>query len=84
MMEQEIGKVIHYYGKAMVAVVRLVGDLALRDAIKIQKGEEGFEMKIASMQIDHQPVDSAKKGDEVAVKVDSPTKEGAVVYKMIE
>jgi putative protease len=84
MTEQEIGKVIHYYGKAMVVVVRLVGDLALGDAIKIQKGDDGFEMKIASMQIDHQPVDSAKKGDEVAVKVDSPTKEGAVVYRMME
>ncbi len=84
MAEQEIGKVIHYYDKAMVAVVRLAGNLALGDAVKIQKGDDGFEMKIASMQIDHEPVESAKKGDEVAVKVDAPAKEGATVLKMAE
>lgn len=84
MAEQEVGKVIHYYDKATVAVVRLAGNLALGDAIKIQKGDGEFEMKIASMQIDHQPVESAKAGDEVAIKVDSPAKDGAVVLKITE
>jgi len=83
MTENETGKVIHYYDKAMVAVVRLSGDLALGDTIRVEKGDAGFEMKIASMQIDHEPVQSAKKGDEVAIKVDSPVKEGAVVSKIV-
>jgi len=48
MTEQEVGKVIHYYNKAMVAVVRLSGNLKTGDAIKIAKGEDEFEMKIAS------------------------------------
>jgi len=34
------------------------------------------------MQIEHEQVEKAKKGDEVAIKVDQPTKEGAEVYKV--
>lgn len=79
MAEQEVGKVIHYYDKATVAVVRLSGNLKTGDTIKVVKGENEFEMKIASMQVNHEPVESGKAGDEVAIKVDSPTKEGAVV-----
>ena len=79
---EEIGKVIHYFGKAMVAVVRLTGNLAVGDAVKIARGEDEHEEKVESMQVDHQPVASGKSGDEVAIKISSPAKEGAVVYKI--
>lgn len=82
MADQEVGKVIHYYDKAMVAVIRLSDGLKLGDAVKIRKGEEEAEEKVESMQIDHQPVSEGKSGDEVAVKVSAPTKEGAIVYKV--
>jgi translation initiation factor IF-2 len=49
--------------------------------VKIVRGDEEFEEKVASMQIDHEDVKKAKKGDEVAIKVSQRTKEGAVVYK---
>ncbi|MFH0929955.1 MAG: hypothetical protein V1814_01750 [Candidatus Moraniibacteriota bacterium] len=84
MADQEVGKVIHYYDKAMVAVVRLSGKLAVGEKIKIVKGENDFTMEIASMQIDHKPVEKGKKGDELAIKLESPTKEGAVIYKATE
>lgn len=84
MADQEVGKVIHYFGKAMVAVVRLSGKLAVGDVIKVAKGENDFAMKIASMQVDHEPVEKGKKGDEVAIKVDNPTKEGALVFRAEE
>ncbi len=84
MSEKEVGKVIHYYGKATVAVVRLTDSIALGDAIKIAKGDSESEQKIGSMQIDHEPVEKGKKGDEIAIKVDAPTREGAVVYKLEE
>jgi hypothetical protein len=41
-------------------------------------------MEIASMQIDHKPVEKGKKGDELAIKLENPTKEGAVIYKVTE
>jgi len=84
MAEKEVGKVIHYFGKAMVAVVRLSASLAVGDVIKVVKGGNDFAMKIASMQIDHEPVEKGKKGDEVAIKVDSPAKEGAMVFRAAE
>lgn len=84
MADQEVGKVIHYYDKAMVAVVRLSGKLAVGEKIKIVKGESDFTMEITSMQIDHKPVEKGKKGDELAIKLESPTKEGATIFRVAE
>jgi len=84
MAEQEIGKVAHYFNKAMVAVIKLSGSISLGDTIKIIKSENEFEMKVGSMQVDHKAVDSGKAGDEVAIKIDNPTQEGARVYKITE
>ena len=44
--------------------------------------KEEFEQKVESMQIEHEQVEKAKKGDEIAIKVDQPTKPGAKVYKV--
>ena len=84
MAEQELGKVIHYYDKAMVAVVKLSGTIALGDTIKVVRGDKEFEMKVESMQVEHKPVESGKKGEEVAIKMSDPTKEGALIYKATE
>jgi len=83
-MEQEIGKVTHYFDKAMVAVVKLSDKLVVGDKIKIVKGEDEFEMGVESMEVNHERIDSGKAGEEVAIKTTSPTKEGAVVYKITE
>jgi len=84
MAEKELGKVTHYYDKAMVAVVKLSGTIARGDTIKVARGDKEFEMKVESMQVEHKPVESGKKGEEVAIKIDNPTKEGALVYKATE
>lgn len=81
-MDKEIGKVIHYYGKAGVVVIKLSDKLALGDTIKIKKGESEFTEAVGSMQVDYKNVESVKAGDEVAVKISGPTKEGAIVYKV--
>ena len=84
MPEKEIGKVVHYFDKAGVAVVKLSGSIAVGDAIKIRKGENEFTDIVQSMQIDHEPVTSAQFGQEVAVKISQKTKEGASVSKVEE
>lgn len=81
-MEKLIGKVTHYFDKAMVVVVKLEDEIRVGDKIKVKKGEEEFEHTIDSMQIDHQNIDSAKVGDEVAIKISQAAKEGAEVYKV--
>lgn len=82
MADQEVGKVIHYYDKAMVAVVKLAKPLKLGDSLKITKGDNEFEMKVDSMQLNHEPVSVGKAGEEIAIKVPSPAKEGALVMKV--
>jgi len=82
MEEKPLGKVVHYYDKAMVAVIRLDdGGLKVGDELRFVKFPEEFSQAIQSMQIEREAVDSAEKGQEVAVKVSQPAKEGTVVFK---
>lgn len=83
-METNVGKVVHYYEKAGVAIVEVSGKIAVGDTLKFQRGEEAFEQEVTSMQVDHQSVESAKKGDAVGIKVDQKAKEGTVVSKVTE
>ncbi|QQG46034.1 MAG: hypothetical protein HYY55_03655 [Candidatus Niyogibacteria bacterium] len=80
-MNKPLGKVIHYYDKAMVAVVKLNGALKAGDEVKFVKGENEFSQTVESMQLEHEAIKSAKKGQEVAIKVDQPTKDGTLVFK---
>ncbi len=80
-MNKPLGKVIHYYDKAMVAVVKLDGGLKAGDEVKFVKGENEFSQTVESMQLEHEAIKSAKKGQEVAIKVDQPTKDGTLVFK---
>jgi len=34
------------------------------------------------MQLNHEPISKGKTGEEIAIKVPSPTKEGAVVFRV--
>lgn len=77
-----IGKVIHYYDKIGVAVVKLEKALKVEDKVKFTKGDASFEQTIESMQLDHKQVNSGKKNDEVAIKVDQVVKSGTEVYKL--
>jgi len=75
-----VGKVIHYYDKIGVAVVKLGKTLKVGDKVKFVHGENEFEQVIESMQLEHAQVDAGKKGQEVAVKVDKETKSGTEVF----
>jgi len=54
MKKTRVGKITHYYDKAGVAVLELSAALKEGDEIRIEKGEEGFEQTISSMQIEHE------------------------------
>lgn len=83
-MEKEIGKVVHYFDKAMVAVIKLSGDLTVGDTIKFAHGEHEFSQKVESIQVEHEAVQSGKAGGEVAVKINEATHQNAKVYKITE
>jgi len=76
----QIGKVIHYYDKIGVAIIELEkGSLKVGQKIKFKQGEEEFEQEIASLEVDHKPVDGVKTGDAFGLKIDQPVKEGVLV-----
>ena len=82
MAGKELGKVVHWYDKIGVAVVKLAGALKVGDKIKVSRGGTEFEETVSSMQLEHQPVDGGKKGQEVAIKLSQAAKDGAVVSKV--
>lgn len=82
-MEQEIGKVTHYYGKASVAVVKLSAPLQMGETIVVKgkDGTERFRQVVASLQVDFKPVESVAQGDEVAIKVTGKVHDGDLIFK---
>lgn len=78
-MDKEVGKIIHWYDKLGVAVVKLSDALKVGDKIKVKKGGEEVEDAVSSMQLEHKDIQSGKKGEEVAVKLSQKAKEGACI-----
>ena len=78
-----IGKVIHYFDKIGVAVVRLESSLKNGDTIRIAGGEAtDFTQEVVSMETEHEKIKKAKKGDEVGMKVKEKVREDYRVYKL--
>ncbi|MDO8474537.1 MAG: hypothetical protein Q7S62_03290 [bacterium] len=79
-----IGKVIHYYDKAGVAIVELQAELKVGDRIRIERGDNVFIQEVSSIQKEYQSLEKAEKGDSVGVKVDQEVKEGSLVLLLEE
>lgn len=79
----KVGKVSHYYDKLNVAIIDLDGTLSVGDKIKfVRGGEDLFEQKVESIQIEHEKKDSAGKGDVIGLKTNEAVKEGTEVFKV--
>lgn len=86
MAKELIGEVSHYFGDIGVAALKLSGGLKLGDKVRIEHhdGSLVLEQTVDSMQIDMGPVESAKAGEDVAIKVASHVHKGNLVFKMVE
>lgn len=82
MADKKIGKITHYFDKIGVAVLELSAKLKAGERIKISGHDNEFEQEITSMQIEHEQVPEADKGQSIGLKVDQPVKEGDEVYKV--
>ena len=77
---KEIGKITHYFEKIGVAVVEMTGKMKVGDKIRIKGNTTDFEQDIDSMQVEHEQVKEAKKGDAIGMKVKDRVREHDVVY----
>ena len=80
MKKDLVGRVVHFYDKIGVAVIKLEKPLKVGNNVKFVHGENEFTQTIESMQLEHVQVESGKKGQEIAVKVDKEAKSGTQVY----
>jgi putative protease len=77
-----IGKIDHYFAKIGVAVIELSGELKAGDRISIEGMTTDLQQTVSSMQIEHESVAKAGKGQAVGLKVEQRVREGDLVYKI--
>ena len=84
-MEEEIGRISHYFCKIDVGVVELTnGELRVGDTIHIKGHTTDFCQKIESLQVEHNSVASIKKGESAGLKVKSHVRENDIIFKVTE
>ena len=82
MAEKEIGSVTNYFSKIGVAVIKLTAPLKLGDEVRIRGGTRDFQQRVESMQVEHQPIEEAAPGQEIALKLDQKARVNDKVYKV--
>jgi len=85
MAEQLIGTVIHYFKGPSVAVVKITdGQLAMGDRVRFHGHTTDFSEQVSSMEVNHQKVEIAKPGDEVAIQIVDRARPHDQVLKVTE
>jgi putative protease len=86
-MEQEkkkIGVITHFYSKISVAIIDLEDTLNEGEMIEISGPTTKLQMAASSIQIEHENVKTAKKGQSIGLQVPEKVKENDVVYKIVQ
>lgn len=83
MPEVEIGEVIDFFARPVVAGIELTTSLNVGDRLHIKGHTTDMELTVESMQIDNVDIKSAKAGDSIGVRVSDRVRRGDRVYKVI-
>jgi len=78
---QAIGTVTHYFSHLSVAAVTLTDRLSLGDRIHIVGHTTNVQQTVESMEVDHQKVETAGPGDDVALSVADHVRDHDKVYR---
>ncbi len=85
MAENQVGVVVNFYAKPSVAAIKVTGgSIRKGDLLKYKGHTTDFTEEVASIEIENQPVEEAKSGDLVGVKVKERVREKDRIYKVIE
>jgi hypothetical protein len=79
--DQAIGKVTHFFGHLSVAAVELTEPLAVGERIHIKGHTTDLVQAVGSMQVEHQQVDRAAPGDDVALHVDDHVRDHDLIFR---
>lgn len=85
MKEQEIGYVSKFFAQISVAAIEITaGKLSVGDTIHVKGHTSDLKEQIDSMQIEHESVETAKKGDSIGVKVTDKVRRKDKVFKLVD
>jgi translation elongation factor EF-Tu-like GTPase len=79
--EQAIGTVTHYYSHLSVAAVTLTDTLRVGERIHIVGHTTDLEQPVESMEVEHEKVESAGAGDDVALEVKDHVREHDQIFR---
>ena len=83
MVEEKIGIVEHYFTHIGVAAIKITeGELNIVDTIHIVGTHTDFTQNVGKMEIERNPVEIAKPGDAIGIKVKDRVREHDIVYKV--
>lgn len=83
--EEKVGTVVGYYAKIGVAAIHLTdGPLQVGDNIRIRGHTTDVTQAVESLHVEHQPIQRAERGSEVAVKVRERVRQHDHVLKLRE
>jgi putative protease len=81
-METLAGKITHFYKAINVAAMDVSDHLEVGNTIHIKGHTTDFEQKIESLQIEHESVTKAEKGQVVGIVVKDYVREHDLVYRV--
>jgi len=81
---EKVGEVSHFFSKINVAVVELTAPLRQGERIAFRGMTTSFDQTVDSMQIEHENVAEAKKGDSIGLKVINRVRPGDIAYRITE
>ena len=84
MPEEKIGTVSDFFAQLVVAAIELTAALEVGDKIHIKGHTTDLELIVDSMQISNVPVEEAKAGDSIGVKVGERVRKRDTVYKVTD
>lgn len=76
-----IGEVTHYFGDISVAIVKFKRPFECGEKVHFAGATTDFKETVKSMQYEHKAIETAKKGQEVGIKVGDKVREGDEVYE---
>jgi hypothetical protein len=77
-----LGQVEDYFAHVNVMALKLLAPVSVGDMIRIKGHTTDITQKVESMQIEHQPVQTASAGDSVGIKIADRARRTDVVYRI--